>query len=77
MCIAENQYTCTHIHMYFATEVWSWYSKPDSKSLETKIMQYGHQAAILKESLLIVNRLLPIYASIVLLKFGVDIQSWT
>ena len=40
-------------------------------------MQYGRQAAILKLTLLKINRLLYIYISIVLLKFGVDIQSQT
>ena len=38
-------------------------------------IQYGHQAAILKTTLLKINRLLPIYMSIVPLKFEVDIQS--
>ena len=46
-------------------------------SLETKKIQYGRQAAILKVTSLKINRLLPIYTSIVLLKFGVDIQSQT
>ena len=40
-------------------------------------IQYGHQAAILKVTLLKINRLLPIYTSIVPQKFGVDIQSQT
>ena len=40
-------------------------------------IQYGCQAAILKLTLLKVNKLLHIYISIVLLKFGVDIQSQT
>ena len=39
--------------------------------------QYGHQAAILKMMLLKINRLLTIYISIVLLKFGVDYRSQT
>ena len=38
-------------------------------------IQYGHQAAILKMTLLKINRILPIYISIVPLKFEVDIQS--
>ena len=38
-------------------------------------IQYGRQAAILKMMLLKINRLLPIYISIVPLKFEVDIQS--
>ena len=40
-------------------------------------IQYGCLAAILKSTLLKINRLLHIYISIVLLKFGVDIQSQT
>ena len=44
------------------------------ESLETKTQkQYGHQAAILKIISLIINRILPIYTSIVPLKFGIDI----
>ena len=39
--------------------------------------QYGCLAAILKLTLLKINRLLHIYKSIVPLKFGVDIQSQT
>ena len=38
-------------------------------------IQYGCLAAILKLTLLKINKLLHIYISIVLLKFGVDIQS--
>ena len=38
-------------------------------------IQYGHKAAILKMTLLKIDRLLPIYISIVTLKFEVDIQS--
>ena len=37
-------------------------------------IQYGHQAAILKVALLKNNRLLSIYTSNLLLKFGLDIQ---
>ena len=40
-------------------------------------IQYGCLAAMLKLKLLKINRLLHIYISIVLLKFGVDIQSQT
>ena len=40
-------------------------------------LQYGHQAAILKVTSLKIIRLLPIYISIVPLKFVVDIQSQT
>ena len=40
-------------------------------------IQYGWLAAILKLTLLKINRLLHIYISIVLLKFGVDIQCQT
>ena len=42
-----------------------------------QIIQYGCLVAILKLTLLKINRLLHIYMSIVLLKFGVDIQSQT
>ena len=49
---------------------------PPTESRNWKI-QYGHQAAILKMTLLKIYRLLPIYISIVLLKFEVDIQSQT
>ena len=42
-----------------------------------KKIQYGHLAAILKLTLLKINRLLHIYISIVPLKFGVDIQGQT
>ena len=40
-------------------------------------IKYGCQAAILKLTSLRINRLLPIYISIVPLKFGVDIHSQT
>ena len=49
---------------------------PPTESINQKI-QNGHQAAILKMTLLKINRLLPIYICIVLLKFEVDIQSQT
>ena len=49
---------------------------PPTESRNQKI-QYGHQAAILKMTSLKINRLLPIYISIVPLKFEVDIQSQT
>ena len=49
---------------------------PPTESGNRKI-QYGHQAAILKMTLLKINRLLPIYINIVPLKFEVDIQSQT
>ena len=49
---------------------------PPTESKNRKI-QYGHQAAILKVMLLKINRLLPMYTIIVLLKFGVDIPSQT
>ena len=49
---------------------------PPTESRNRKI-QYGHQADILEIKLLKINRLLPIYISIVPLKFGVDIQSQT
>ena len=40
-------------------------------------IQYGCQAAVLKLTSLKINRLLPIYISIMPLNFGVDIQSQT
>ena len=40
-------------------------------------IQYGRQAAILKVTLLKINRLLSIYTSDVPLNFGLDIQSQT
>ena len=49
---------------------------PPTESRNRK-MQHGCQAAILKMTSLKINRLLPIYISIVPLKFGVDIQSQT
>ena len=47
---------------------------PPTESRNRKT-QYGHQPTILKMTLLKINRLLPIYISIVPLKFEVDIQS--
>ena len=52
-------------------------SQTKVKSRETKNIQHGHLAAILKLTLLKINSLLHIYISIVPLKFGVDIQSET
>ena len=43
--------------------------------VQKRKIQYGHQAPILKMTLLKINRLLPIYISIVPMKFEVDIQS--
>ena len=70
-----------HVH-----EIWNWNSKanltyaletmPPTQSRNQK-SQYGCQAAILKMTSLKINRLLPIYISIVPLKFGVDIDSQT
>ena len=62
----------------FATEVLELIFKAKLK-LESgnQKIQYGCLAAILKLTLLKSNRLLHIYISIVLLKFGVDIQSQT
>ena len=48
--------------------------KAELKSGNWKI-QYGFQAAILKVTLLKINRLLSIYTSNLQLKFGLDIQS--
>ena len=54
-----------------STRIWS--LKP-TESRNSKI-QYGRQATILQMTLLKINRLLPIYISIVPLKFEVDIPS--
>ena len=51
-------------------------AKLNLESRNQKI-QYGCLVAILKSTLPKINRLLHIYISIVLLKFGVDIQSQT
>ena len=53
---------------------WIQYTPPPT-SLGSQKIQYGCLAAILILTLLKINRLLHIYISIVLLKFGVDIQS--
>ena len=42
-----------------------------------RIMQCGHQATILKVTLLKINRLLPMHTSNVPVKFGFDIQNQT
>ena len=47
---------------------------PPTESRNRRI-QYCRQAAILKMTLLKINRLLPIYICIVPLRFGIDIQS--
>ena len=68
-----------------STCIWSLKLKFQSKldlhsgnhATRNRKIQYGHQAAILKMTLLKINRLLPIYISIVPLKFEVDIQSQT
>ena len=67
--------------------IWNWNSKanltytaetmPPTESINRKKIQYGRQTAILKMTSLKINRPLPIYISIVPLKFGVDIQSQT
>ena len=49
---------------------------PPTESRNRKI-QYGHHPAILKMTLLKINKLLPIYISIVPLKFEVDFQRQT
>ena len=82
--VAENQQASAYDHHQHAYEVWNWNSEanltytpetmPPTEFINRKI-QYGRQAAILKMTLLKINRLLPIYISIVVLKFEVDIQS--
>ena len=74
--------TTINMHMKFEIETlkqtWLTLRKPcHLQSQETEKKQYGRQAAILKMTSLEINRILPIYISIVLLKFGVDIQSQT
>ena len=74
--------TTINMHMKFEIEI------PSKLDLHTgnlvtyrvqkpKKIQYGRQAAILKVTSLKINRLLPIFISIVPLKFAVDIQSQT
>ena len=69
-----------------STRIWSLKLKFQSKldlhsgnhatyRVQKRKIQYGRQAAILKMTLLKINRLLHIYISIVPLKFEVDIQS--
>ena len=72
--------TTINMHMKFEIEIpkqtWLTSRKPwHLQSPETEKISYGRQAAILKMTLLKINRLLPIYISIVPLKFEVDIQS--
>ena len=55
------------MHMKFQTEI----------PKQSKKIQYGHQAAIFKVRSLKINRLLPIYKSILPLKYRVDIKSQT
>ena len=67
------------MHMKFEIEIpkqtWLTLWKPRHlQSPETQKIEYGRQAAILKMTLLKINRLLPIYISIVPLKFEVHIQ---
>ena len=74
--------TTINMHIKFEIETpkqnWLTLRKPCRlQSPETEKKQYGHQAAILELTSLKINRLLPIYISIVPLKFGVDIQSQT
>ena len=84
--VAENQQAPAYDHHQYAYEIWNWNSKanltyipetmPPTESRNRK-KQYGRQVAILKMTSLKINRLLPIYISIVPLKFGLDIQSQT
>ena len=45
-----------HTHKWFATEVWTWYLKPESRNWKS---QYGYQAAILKVTSLKFNKSFP------------------
>ena len=84
--IAKNQWTSAYGHHKHSYEIWNWNSKanltyapetmPPTESRDRKI-QYGRQAAILKRTSLKINKILPIFISIVPLKFGADIQSQT
>ena len=70
--------TTINTYMKFEIEIpkQTWLTLRKSCYLNQKSkIQYGHQAAILKMTLLKINRLLPIYIGFVLLKFEVDIQS--
>ena len=82
--VDENQWASAYDHHQHAYEVWNWNSKANlTYTLETmsptesrnRKIKYGRQVAILKMTLLKINRLLPIYTCIVPLKFIVDIQS--
>ena len=82
--VTENQQASAYDHHQHAYEVWNWNSKSNltytpetmpTNGVQKRKIQYGRQAAILKMTLLKINRLLPIYTSIVLMKFEVDIQS--
>ena len=72
--------TTINMHMKFEIEIskqtWLTLRKPcHLQSPETEKSNMACQAAILKMKLLKINRLLPIYISIVPLKFEVDNQS--
>ena len=75
-----------HGHKQHAHQIWNLHSKANSTydpetmpTTESRCwnIQYGHQVAILKVTLVKINRLLPIHTRDVPVKFGVDIQSQT
>ena len=84
--ISENQQALAHGLQQYAYEIWNWNSRANwSYPLETMPptgfkypkIQYGCQAAILKVTLLKINRLLLLHMRDAPVKFGFDIQSQT
>ena len=66
-----------NMHMKFEIEILkqTWHTLRKPCHLQSPETEKSNMAAILKMTLLKINRLLPIYISIVPLKFKVDIQS--
>ena len=62
--------------MFYWSLDWKFIAKLKLES-RNRIIQYGHQAAILKVTLVKIHRLLSIPTRNVQLKFGLDIQSQT
>ena len=74
----QPQRTCTwNLKLKFQSKLNLRSGNHAAYTVQKPINQYGHQAAILKMTLLKINRLLPIYTSIGPLKFRVHIQSQT
>ena len=82
--MAKSDIALPHGHKQYAYEIWNWNSKanlsyapetmPPTESRYRKI-QYVRQTAILKVTMLKINRLLPMHTSDVPVKFGIDMQS--